>query len=703
MKNAFLPLVVFTLSACVATSLRSATPDVPAASATNRIETTKPPSPTPGATPTAQAGGKPSYSLGISLEAISYGERAFADMFKGDARIWFPDTMDPGPVDGNGMPTSDFNLFALDGAYVRETGGFQGTYALYFNGQAQVAAQGGELRGQYYDPGQNLTAARLVVRDPYPSIWFEFRETRRTADSPANTGVTGLRLMRPIRIGSSESYPPEAVFTEEFLALHNRGEVLRFMDFTATNGNIQREWSDRHTPEDLTFFGDQDPGYWWQGKGAPWEYAVLLANTLDKDVWVNVPTLASDDYVARLADLLAATLEPERKIYVEYSNEIWNFGFPQWGQVQQLVDADLAADPATSINYDGTVKTGGSETDYGIGVPRYWARRILQISDIFRDRFGDAAMLTRVRPLFETQAAWQHWIATGLIFLDSYYNNGDGSAHTIHPRPVRSYLWGGGGSGYVHGMPEGLTDDPQATVDDIFAGYERAWPEQYRTMAADVHWLSAFGLKRVAYEGGTGLDDFAAAESAVQQAQMDPRMEAVYRKAVDIFFEAGGDLYVTFLGVNLAHGLVPFDAVIGGQPTPKLNAFDAMVGAAERPAPTIGFAAPAGIPGGRYHIRDDGWSTGENDDPVRLEGAPAWVGYTLHVETAGTYSIALDIADGGSGRMTLWVDGMAAGIALDCIGGGQTAPITVVWTPGVHAIRVQAVGGGFEVARVLIR
>ncbi|MFN3309609.1 MAG: hypothetical protein ACK44E_10430, partial [Anaerolineales bacterium] len=393
----------------------------------------------------------------------------------------------------------------------------------------------------------------------------------------------------------------------------------------------------------------------------------------------------------------------ERKIYIEYSNEIWNFAFPQWGHVSQLVAEDLANNPQTSINFDGAVQNNGGEIDYGVGVPRYWARRIMQISDIFRARFGDDAMLTRVRPLFETQAAWQHWISTGLTFLDRYYNNADGVAHVGNPRPINAYLWGGGGSGYVHGIPDGLADTPNLTVDEVFAAYEQAWPEHYRIMAADVHWLATFGLKRVAYEAGTGLDDFAGPDSPLQQAQIDPRMEAVYRRAADTFFEAGGDLYVTFLGVNLTHGLVPFDAVIGTQPTPKLNAFDAMLAAAERPAPTVGYAVPAFIRGGRYHVREDGWSVGESDDPVRLEGDYAWVSYTINVSSQGEYSILLTTANSDNAQATVWVDGVAIVSDLNCPNGGETAPLSVTLTPGVHALRVQVTSGSFDLNALIIR
>jgi hypothetical protein len=654
--------------------------------------------PQPRTLPTSE---KQPYALGISLEANSYGSRAFANIFKIDARVWVPGTMDLGSVDGQGMPVSDFDLYALDGAFIRKTSGFNGTYTLYFNGRADINVDGGTLHNQRYDAARNLTTTLLVVTESYPTIIFRFRNTHRTPESDVNTGVTGLKLMRPIRIGGSESYPPDAVFTTEYLRLHARGEVLRFMDFTSTNGNIQHEWADRNTPDDLTFYGEA-PGYWWQGKGAPWEYAILLANTLDKDIWINIPTFASDDYVVQLADLLYTTLERDRKIYVEYSNELWNFGFPQWTHMQELVDQDLAGNPQTSINFDHKVKTNGGETDYGQGVPRYWARRVMEISDIFRVRFGDDAMLSRVRPLFETQAAWQHWLTTGMLFLDMYYNNADGVAHVDDPRPVNAYIWGGGGSGYIPGMPEGLVSDPNVTVDEIFTAYDQAWPEHYRTMAADVYWLSAFGLKRVAYEAGPGLDGFADGDSAVQQAQIDPRMESVYRRTADTFFEAGGDLYVTFLGVNLTHGLVPYDAVIGSQPTPKLNAFDALLASTGRPAPTVGYPIPGIIYGGRYHIREDGWSTGDNDGSIRLEGAYAWASYTINAETAGQYGIILDTANSEGGQATLWVDGVAVKTGLCCPNGGATASITVTLAPGVHAIRVQADTNGFDLNKIRV-
>jgi hypothetical protein len=62
--------------------------------------------------------------------------------------------------------------------------------------------------------------------------------------------------------------------------------------------------------------------------GAAYEYMVALCNTANKDMWITIPTAAGDDYIAQLAALLKNTLNPNLKVYVEYSNETWNSNYP---------------------------------------------------------------------------------------------------------------------------------------------------------------------------------------------------------------------------------------------------------------------------------------------------------------------------------------------------------------------------------------
>jgi hypothetical protein len=72
------------------------------------------------------------------------------------------------------------------------------------------------------------------------------------------------------------------------------------------------------------------------GVGPPLEDMVLLANIVAADPWFCIPHLADDDYVRRFAETLRDGLRPDRKAYIEYSNELWHTGFPggQYAEAQ---------------------------------------------------------------------------------------------------------------------------------------------------------------------------------------------------------------------------------------------------------------------------------------------------------------------------------------------------------------------------------
>ena len=67
--------------------------------------------------------------------------------------------------------------------------------------------------------------------------------------------------------------------------------------------------------------------------GVSYEDCIELANEAHKDMWINIPALATTDYVQQLAQLIHTKLDPGLKVYVEYSNETWNWAFGEFGQV----------------------------------------------------------------------------------------------------------------------------------------------------------------------------------------------------------------------------------------------------------------------------------------------------------------------------------------------------------------------------------
>jgi hypothetical protein len=95
--------------------------------------------------------------------------------------------------------------------------------------------------------------------------------------------------------------------------------VLRFMDWNLTNdaSNSQSSWSTRSVKERAMH---QPIAYEWQ---------IDLCNRTLKDYWVTVPHMAGPAYFAQLAQLIREQLDPRLRVYVEWSNEIWNGIFPQ--------------------------------------------------------------------------------------------------------------------------------------------------------------------------------------------------------------------------------------------------------------------------------------------------------------------------------------------------------------------------------------
>lgn len=61
----------------------------------------------------------------------------------------------------------------------------------------------------------------------------------------------------------------------------------------------------------------------------PIEAQVQLANTLSMNLWPIIPTWADDTYVSTWATYIRDNLTASLTFYAEYSNEVWNFAFPQ--------------------------------------------------------------------------------------------------------------------------------------------------------------------------------------------------------------------------------------------------------------------------------------------------------------------------------------------------------------------------------------
>ena len=127
-----------------------------------------------------------------------------------------------------------------------------------------------------------------------------------------------------------------------------------------------------------------------------WEDMATLANAVDRDIWVNPPIAVSDDCVRRLADMLRDRLHPQLRVYVEYSNEVWNFDTAKW-----------------YVHCVGRL--------HGLSREQQYASRAAQISRIFHEEFAKSSRgdeSARVSMVYGGQL-WPEWQAKGLAYVQA--------------------------------------------------------------------------------------------------------------------------------------------------------------------------------------------------------------------------------------------------------------------------------------------
>jgi hypothetical protein len=487
--------------------------------------------------------------LGVNLEGLWDWARLqpFVDLMK-TSRPW--GTVDApwdegAAVDAQGWPTGDAGVMVNVRTFEPgdERMGYRwltrGIYKLKFTGRAAVSttSTGVVIRNYRYFASTNTSTADVVIGAGADQLMLTFRKT--------TNGVKNVSLRQP-------GYDATQTFTNEFAQALQPFGVLRLMDFLRTNSNPVRTWAERTTPASATQAS---------AKGGAIEYAIQIANEFDKDIWINIPVGANDAYVRNLAQMLRRKLAPGRAVYVEYSNELWNFQFPQ-------SEANMQAAVREAVAGDRTLTNGRACTQANFDAGnieacnRYWAgynrvgKRVTEIAQIFSGVWGDAAMNDRVRVVYATQFA-NPGIAEGVLKNIATYRG----------KPA-SLLYGVATAPYFY-LSEQLAASESASQAQILQSLEaslrteneprfaagvtvggnfvrKAYTGGDNTGASHKALADFYGLKSLAYEGGPDLRQNPANAPAKIAANRDPKMGALVTSEIAQWFGCGNDLFMHF-------------------------------------------------------------------------------------------------------------------------------------------------------------
>jgi hypothetical protein len=485
----------------------------------------------PPATTAVVAGSK----LGINLGWVSdWADRQlmFVDVMK-DARgfatpamFWDPAAA-PVPLDTDGWPTADFGVMFLstpgDPLNRPVSATFPslfGTYSLSFAGRATVSGAGCcTIQNMSYDASTNTTTASVVVGPNDNQLALTFTGTKG--------GVQNLKLLRPgYAVGTKQ------VFTNQFLKAIAPFSTLRFMDTLQTNGSNVTTWAQRTqptTPQQSAL------------SGVAWEYVIELANASGKDIWVNIPEgvdladTTSNNYATRLAQLMKASLNPDIHVYLEYSNEVWNTGFPQTtaNLTSAISEVNSGADP--SLNYDNS----NDEVYWG---ERRAMHQVVRLSQLFKNVYGAAAINTTIRPLFLSQYVQPFLAEDALLYVKANFG------------APNLFIYGLGGAPYFGGPNSTRYPTVTSAVAALTSGVsaiESGFPAKTYNGGRVYTGISYkgladyYGIKSMSYEGGPALTNATSAtinETVDESTALTPMIQGYLAD----WFGCGNDLFMYY-------------------------------------------------------------------------------------------------------------------------------------------------------------
>lgn len=409
-----------------------------------------------------------------------------------------------------------------------------GNYVLLYDGEGEI--------GGLFGAGRILSQKKGRVK-----LWMEQDGKEHAIVIKRSKLGNHVRNIRLVAEADESVDLLASPFLPEFLDFCRPFHCLRFMDWGATNNSIEEEWASRKRP---TFYtqvggkGDPDARYgpaptafqrMYSG-GVAIETMIQLCNELKIDPWFCIPHRATDDYIAQYAKLVKERLDPSLKVYVEYSNEIWNWSFAQAGWMLESPLAGALVEAIGGSPWKDVAKTDGKDHPERIGA---LFRRTFAIWE--REWSGaDSKRLVRVCAV---QAAWVDASRRTVKWcVDNGGTDVVSPAAYFGPDTETYDIWAAVGAN--------LTADQ--VIADVRKGRDLA--REGNSAAEIVGFAKSLGLGYVAYEGGQHIQPKGQAElpynPALATAQYHPAMYDAYVDLMRLQRDMGCTLLCHFSSVG---------------------------------------------------------------------------------------------------------------------------------------------------------
>jgi hypothetical protein len=439
--------------------------------------------------PSDPSNGMPQLNVGMNPGAVTYysKQNAFKNMAKQSSTFltgynggpWDTQQIGSIPADINGYPLElPFN----GNVFVHAVLPFYypvGRYVLTYTGDGDVQIGG----------NATVTASRAG------RIEFDYRQYD-------NGGLVEYKILRSTRGNHVRNIVvvPIALegqdvltnpFRADFLEYLKPLQAQRFMGFMHINGAREMvEWTDRALVGDYTYqSGDVVEDYMLRVKGiagVPIEVCAQLCNILQQDGWFCVPHVASDDFIRQYAWLVKERMNPGLKVYVEYSNEVWNWGyaFPQ----SHYIINNAPGHPNAYVS--AALRAISPNTDMHPEKDAYMIGRTMRLWT--EEWAGSMNRLVRV-------AAVQHgWVDNTRRVLE-YLKTNNMTVDAVSPAGYFGLKWDV--RNRLNARGAALTY--QEVVNGVTETFDT---EEKPNTLAQAAYARQYGLAYVAYEGGSHVD-----------------------------------------------------------------------------------------------------------------------------------------------------------------------------------------------------